>query len=75
MENKETINIGDICIYDPLSTTRYRRQSKLNILHPDFIMLVVDIKDEKNHYTCLSSRGEKITIHFDYLTKVSLEID
>ena len=69
MEKKEAINIGDVCIYDPLATTTYRRQSKLNIKHPCFIMLIVDV-EKSVYYTCLSNKGETFIIHQLYLTKI-----
>ena len=75
MERKETINIGDICVYDPLAMTIYRSQSSLDIKHPEFIMLIVDRADKKYHYTCLDSSGEIVILHFEYLTKIFSRLD
>ena len=75
MESKETINIGDICVYDPLAKTTYRKQSNLDILYPEFIMLIVDRADKKYHYTCLDSSGEIVILHFEYLTKIFSRLD
>ncbi len=75
MESKETINIGDICVYDPLAMTIYRSQSSLDIKHPEFIMLIVDRADKKYHYTCLDSSGEIVILHFEYLTKIFSRLD
>lgn len=75
MESKETINIGDLCIYDPLAMTIYRKQSSLNIKHPEFIMLVIGIEDKSSYYTCLSNKGETIVIYYQYLTKLFSRLD
>ena len=74
MEMKESFNVqaGDLCIYDPLAMTIYRKNNKLCLDEKDSIIVLVLNTDYDNHYhSCLTAEGHTIIIYSLYLVKIS----